>query len=97
MFYFVDMKYTKETRGPKVSKRILSVFNPLSQLEPNLVGMFIGWSSNECGVFLWFGSPGKKQEVQRCQTYCMNERMSDTGSGEPLVLKESHHDLLFSP
>lgn len=39
MFYFVEWRYTKETRGPK----ILSVFNPfllkpLGKFEPNLVG-----------------------------------------------------------
>jgi hypothetical protein len=44
-FFLVDQKYIKETRGSKVSKRILFVLivslKPLGQLEPNLVGMFI--------------------------------------------------------
>jgi hypothetical protein len=51
--YFIALykmvKYTQETKGPKVSKRMLSVFNLLFSSETtgtittNMVGIFIGW------------------------------------------------------
>jgi hypothetical protein len=46
---YTMMKYTKETKGPKVSKRMLSVFNLLfssettGKITTNIVGIFIGW------------------------------------------------------
>ena len=55
-FFLVDQKYIKETRGSKVSKRVLFVLivslKPLGQLEPNLVGMFIWWFYEKWMFFL---------------------------------------------
>jgi hypothetical protein len=56
-YYFVDQKYTKETRCPKVSKRSLSLiffFETIGSIRRG--ELFIGWSSTK----LW--SSGLKKE-----------------------------------
>ena len=47
-----------------------SFLKPLSQLEPDLVGMFFGCSSIKFMFFWLVESTQMKQEIQRCQKGC---------------------------
>ena len=65
-----DRKYTKEIRFPNVSKWLFlsSFLKPLGHLEPNFVGMFIGWLSNELMFFCccWWDGYIRNKSQKRC-------------------------------
>jgi hypothetical protein len=63
-FIFVDQMYLRD-KSPNVTNKLLSFFyiylKPLGKFEPNLVGMFIVWTSRIFTLFLLKGSTQKKQ------------------------------------